>query len=54
MAQQKFTVTIDHDGAALLYPDSPDGVRARIIDRDSIEAEVLRRLADSVLRQEST
>lgn len=54
MARQEITVVIHADGSAGAYPNPPDGIRARIIDRDSIEAEVLRRLADSVLNQERT
>lgn len=45
-------VDILPDGSASVFPSPPDGLRASIIDRDSIEAEVLRRLADRVLSQE--
>lgn len=48
---KRIIVTIEADGSAAAFPEPADGIRAAIIDRDTIEAEVLRRLADRVLNQ---
>jgi hypothetical protein len=45
---KRFTVQVDPDGTPILFPNPPNGETACIIDRESIEAEVLRRLADKV------
>lgn len=48
---KRITVEILPEGSVNIFPSPPDGLRASIIDRDSIEAEVCRRLADRVLNQ---